>query len=549
MAKNKDFSPRNPVAFPKLTAAQIKDLSKFAACKTFKAKEKLFSAGDTGMKFFIIKSGEVAIIDPVKGFAQPVTIHTAGDFTGDVDILTGRAAVVTAVALTDCKTYEIAPEDIRRIISEMPQISDILLKAFLMRRRLLIKSGAEGVRVLGSRYSRDTHRIREFLAKNRVMFSWIDLENDPQVDKLLEQFRMTPEQTPVVICSTGKMQCNPSNEQLADCLGIRKPLEHTIYDLVIIGAGPAGLAAAVYGASEGLQTLILDKIGPGGQASNSSKIENYMGFPTGLSGSDLAHRAVIQALKFGATISAASEVVRLSYENGYHTVHVQSNEEVSAKCVLIATGAAYRKLDLKDCEQFEGCGIYYAATTVEADMCRDAPIIIVGDGNSAGQAAVYLSERARQVYMLILGDKLGEHMSRYLVRRIEHTPNIKVLPHTQITKMYGDTSLSAVDLTNSTGQTSTVDCLAVFVFIGATPHTHWLQGMVELDRNGYIKTGLLVADSPSWSEQRQPFLLETNRPGIFAAGDARLDSIKRVASAVGEGAMGVLFVHQYLASL
>jgi thioredoxin reductase (NADPH) len=536
-------------AFPKLDDVQITALGKFATLKQFQAGETLFAAGERDFKFFIVETGEVEIIEHSSGQEKIVTVHESREFTGDVDMLTGRPTVVSGVARTPCEVYEISAADLRRILNEMPQLSDVLLRAFLMRRRLLEESGFTGLRVVGSRYSRDTHRIREFLSKNKVPFTWIDLENDPQVGTLLAQFKITADETPVVACGGDTMVRNPSNTQLADCLGIRKLLEQAVYDLAIVGAGPAGLAAAVYGASEGLKTLVLDKLGPGGQAGTSSKIENYMGFPLGLSGSDLASRAVFQAEKFGATLSAPAEVVRLNSDNKYHMLHLESGEDISAKCILISSGASYRKLPIDGCERFEGTGVYYAATATEAQLCRGVPVVIVGAGNSAGQAAVYLSERASKVLLLIRGDDLGKNMSRYLTRRIEQTANIEVRRHTEVSCMHGDKSLAAVDLiSKQTGQSDTVDCLALFVFIGAMPHTTWLPDAVQVDRNGFVKTGIHVMDSTAWPLRRQPFLLETSCPGIFAAGDVRLGSTKRVASAVGEGAMAVQFVHEYLAS-
>jgi thioredoxin reductase (NADPH) len=539
----------HPVAFPRLDDAQLAALGESAALRTFKPKEPLFTAGEPDVAFFILKSGEVEIVDRSSGRDEIVTVLQAGEFTGDVDMLTGRPAVVSGIARTSCEAYEIAAAELRRILNDMPHLGDILLKAFLMRRQLLEESGFAAVRVVGSRYSRDTHRLREFLARNKVPFHWIDLESDLQVDELLARFRVKADETPVVICGDGKMARNPSNAQLADCLGIRKPLQHAVYDLAIVGAGPAGLAAAVYGASEGLSTLLLDRIGPGGQAGSSSKIENYMGFPTGLSGADLANRAVIQAHKFGATLSAATEVMGMSCESGHHRLRLENGEEIAARCILIAAGAAYRKLDVEGCERFEGAGLYYAATAVEAELCRDAQVVIFGGGNSAGQAAVYLCERANRVLLLIRGDDLGKSMSQYLVRRIQQTPNIEVRYETGITKLQGDKGLATVELGSTrTGETETLACPAVFVFIGAVPHTGWLADTVQLDRNGFVKTGAEVAEAGAWSLRRQPFLLETSCPGIFAAGDVRLGSIKRVASAVGEGAMAVKFAHEYLST-
>ena len=544
----------HPTAFPKIEAAcpkldeeQMATLAKFAASRQFKAGETLLAAGEQELKLFIVKGGEVEVRENSSGAV--VTVLGPRQFTGDVDLLAGRPSAVSVIAKTDCDTYEVSADALKKILREMPRLSDLLLRAFLMRRELIEELGLASVRVIGSRHSKETHRIREFLAKNKIPFSWIDLENDPQVDALLKNFKTEPNETPLVICGENRILRNPSNGELADCLGVRKPIDHTIYDLIIVGAGPAGLAAAVYGASEGLKTLMLDRMGPGGQAGSSSKIENYMGFPTGLSGSDLAERAVVQAEKFGATLTIPDEAIGLGNDGGYHEVMLDGNEKLAAKCVLISSGAAYRKLNVKNNDRFEGTGVYYAATRVEAPFCKQAQVVVVGGGNSAGQAAIFLSDTAKKVFVVIRGDDLSKNMSHYLVCRIEETPNIEVRKRTEVTGMEGDKWLETVCLTNrETGQTEKLSCPAVFVFIGAVPHTKWLPSGINLDSKGFVQTGQQVAESGAWPLQRQPFLLETTVPGVFAAGDVRQGSIKRVAAAVGEGSMAVQFVHQFLAA-
>lgn len=536
------------IAFPKLGEEHTKTLCGLGKLMNFQPGEFLFKAGDTDFPFYVIKSGEVEILADSREGEKTVVVHTAGGFTGDVDLLTGRPIMVTGKAKTAVEALAITKETLHTILSDRPNLGEILLKAFLMRRQLLEQSGFSSVRVIGSQYSRDTHRIREFLTKNKVPFSWMNLEKDPVVHAFLAEMKIKPEDTPVVICQGGTFNKNPSNSQLAECLGIKKLVDHKVYDLVIVGAGPAGLAGAVYGASEGLKTLLLDSIGPGGQAGTSSKIENYVGFPTGLTGADLANRALIQAEKFGATISAPAQVSHLSSENGYHTLRLESGEEVIAKCVLISAGIAYRRLDVPGCERFEGAGIYYAATAVEAELCQGSQVVIVGSGNSAGQAAVFLSERASRVFLLTRHD-LRKTMSEYLVRRIEQTPNVEVVMNGQIKNFFGTESLSAVEMASSAEKSpQQVPCAAVFVFIGATPCTSWLADAVQMDEAGFVKTGFQVEASESWPLRRAPYLLETSRPGIFAAGDVRCGSTKRVASAVGEGSMAIQFVHQYLAA-
>jgi thioredoxin reductase (NADPH) len=538
------------IAFPTLDEAQVARLGDCTAAlpRSYEDGQTLFAVGERDTNFFVVKSGEVDIVDHSGDEPKRLTVHRQGQFTGDVSHLTGGKVVVSAIARGRCQVLEISGEALRRVLNQCPDLSDVILQAFIARRQLLRQSpDFTGLRVIGSRYSADTFRVRDFLAKNRVLFTWVDVETDPQVDRLLKQFGVTEADTPVVACGHRLMLRNPSNRQLADTIGIRQPLAQTVYDFAVVGAGPAGLAAAVYGASEGLRTVVLEQTAPGGQAGSSMRIENYLGFPTGLTGSELANRAVLQANKFGAHLSVPTPVTRLEFDKAYHVLHLEGGETITAKCLLIATGAAYRRLGVEGCERYEGTGVYYAATPNEAKLCRDAHVVLVGAGNSAGQAAVFLAEHASKVVMLLRGDDLYKSMSSYLARRIEHTPNVELLCHATIRRMRGDGHLAAIDIVNhQTGAERTVETPAVFSFIGAVPRTDWLPAQIDRDAKGFVQTGPALAKSRHWTLRRQPFLLETSRPGIFAAGDVRAGSVKRVASAVGEGAMAVQFVHEYL---
>ncbi len=538
------------VAFPTLDQTQISQLARCtnAEPKLFRDGQTLFAAGEQNINFFIVKSGEVEIVDDTGDEPKTVTVHRPGAFTGDISHLTGRPAIVSGVARGDCEVYEITGDALRKVLNQCPGTGDIILQAFIARRQLLRESANfTGLRVIGSRYSHDTFRVRDFLSKNRILFTWMDVETDPNVDQLLKQFGVTESDTPVVAFGKTLLLRNPSNRELADAIGIHQPLEDLVYDLVVVGAGPAGLAAAVYGASEGLTTVMLEHTAAGGQAGSSMRIENYLGFPTGLTGSELAGRAILQAAKFGAHLSVPTPVDRLAFENAYTIVHLDGGETVTAKCLLIATGADYRRLGVKGSDRFEGTGVYYAATIAEGQLCQGTQVVVVGGGNSAGQAAVFLSGHARKVLLLIRGDDLYQNMSSYLARRIEQIPNIELICSTTIRRMNGDTHLGSVDIVNSkTGEERTVELSGVFSFIGAEPRTSWLPPEIERDAKGFVRTGADLARSQYWTSRRQPFLLETSRPGVFAAGDVRSGSVKRVASAVGEGAMAVQFVHEFL---
>jgi thioredoxin reductase (NADPH) len=543
----------NAIAFPTFDEAQMARIEKYASGtpKKFQAGQALFHVGDRDVEFFVIKSGEVEIVD--ESGDQPKTMMTvgAGQFTGDVGHLTGNPKVVSGIAKTDCEVYQISVETLRGLLNQDPRLSDLILQAFIARRQVMRESGDFiGLRVIGSRYSRDTFRVRDFLAKNRVLFTWLDLEGDPAVSQVIEQFGVSEAETPIVACASRVLLRNPSNLELAETIGIRRSVEHTVYDLAIVGSGPAGLAAAVYGASEGLSTIVLESTAPGGQAGSSMRIENYLGFPTGITGGELTDRAVLQAEKFGARISIPTPISKLSFDKAYSVLELDGGESVTAKCLLIATGAEYRRLNVEHCSRFEGAGVYYAATANEIEMCRGTDVVLVGGGNSAGQAAVYLSQNARKIFILIRGDDLCKSMSSYLAHRIMNTPNIEILRCTEVASMNGDGHLSSIEILDKlTEKKRTIETGALFSFIGATPRTDWLPAEIEKDEKSFVRTGITLADSPHWTLKRQPFLLETSRPGVFAAGDVRSGSVKRVASAVGEGSMSVQFVHEYLKTM
>ncbi|HEX7880571.1 MAG TPA: FAD-dependent oxidoreductase [Candidatus Eisenbacteria bacterium] len=441
-------------AFPKLDKTQLAalegcPLSKLKHCRD---GEKLFEAAQRDSNFYVVKTGAVEIVDDDGDESKVVATLGPGEFTGEVGQLTGGPAIFSGIVRGESDVFEISNDALREIMNVHPDLGDVILRAFMARRHLLHEMGDfTGLRVIGSRYSRETLRVREFLAKNLVPFTWMDLEDDPQVRQFLEQAGLTEADTPVVTWGHKLLLRNPSNQELADALALRRPLEHTVYDLAVVGAGPAGLAAAVYGASEGLNTVVLERDAPGGQAGRSMRIENYLGFPTGITGRELAENAAVQANKFGAHLPVASPVTGLSFDNKYAVLHFHNGETVSAKCLLIATGADYRLLGVEGCERFEGCGVYYAATPVEAQLCKGSDVVVVGGGNSAGQATVFLSGQVRKVCLVVRGSDLYEHMSSYLAKRTEETPNVEVLLDTEVRRMSG-TAASARPRSSTTGR-------------------------------------------------------------------------------------------------
>ena len=537
--------------FPKLTPAQIGRIAAHGRTRSVQPGDVLIEQGDTSVPFFVVITGEVEIVRPFGTNETLITIHGDREFTGEVNMLSGRRSLVRVRASKPGEVIELDHQDLLGLVQTDPELSDILMRAFILRRVELIAAGVGDLILIGSVHSAGTLRIKEFLMRNGHPYSYIDLEQDPDVQNLLDSFQIVASDVPVLICRGQVVLRNPGNQEIADCLGFNESIDQAqVRDLVVVGAGPTGLAAAVYGASEGLDVVVLETSSPGGQAGSSSKIENYLGFPTGISGQDLAGRAYIQAQKFGAKVLIA-RATRIVCDHRPYIVEVENGNRIPARTVLIATGAQYRKLPLKNLSQFEGAGVYYGATFVERQLCGGEEIIVVGGGNSAGQAAVFLAQTTKRVHVLVRSAGLAASMSRYLIRRIEESPNVIVQPHTEIVALEGNHHLESVRWRNSqTGHTEENKIRHVFVMTGADPNTGWLNGCIVLDAKGFINTGPDLSSenlsAAGWSLKRQPYLLETSLPGVFAAGDVRGGSIKRVASAVGEGSTAISFVHKVI---
>ncbi|MEO8382382.1 MAG: FAD-dependent oxidoreductase [Acidobacteriota bacterium] len=544
------YTSRLEHVFPTLTPAQIARIAAHGRLHRVRSGELLFDVGSPNDRFFVIARGTVLVGMTVGGTEEVLVTHGPGQFTGEAGMLSGRPTIVWARAGEDGEFIELDRGQLLNIVQTDSELSEILLRAFILRRVELIAHGHGDVVLLGSNHSAGTHRIKEFLTRNGHPYAYIDLDNDPDVQVLLDKFHVDVADIPVLICRGVTVLRNPSNRAIADCLGFNETLdsEH-VRDVVIVGAGPAGLAAAVYGASEGLDVLVVESNAPGGQAGSSSKIENYLGFPTGISGQDLAGRAYIQAQKFGAQVVIAEHATELACARKPFAIVIDGGPRVAARAVIIATGAQYRKLDLENLARYEGTGVYYGATHVESQFCAGEEVAVVGGGNSAGQAAVFLAETARRVHICVRGDSLTDSMSRYLIRRIEQNPAIVVRTRTEIVALEGDETLERVSWRDANG-TSTRPIKHLFLMTGAVPGTQWLEGCVAVDAKGFIKTGpdLTREDlaAAQWPMARAPHLLETSLPGVFAIGDVRAGSIKRVASAVGEGSIAISFVHRVL---
>jgi len=536
--------------FPKLTSVQIDRIATRGHVRSMEEGEVLYEQGHRAAPFFVVISGELEVVRPSVPVETLITTYESGQFTGEVGTLSGRRSLFRVRATKPGKVIELDRQQMLALIQTDTELGEILMRAFILRRVELIAAGVGDIVLIGSAYSASTLRIKGFLMRNGQPYSYMDLERDSEVQNLLDSFQVSASEIPVLICRGQLVLRNPSNQQIADCLGFNESIDQThVRDLVIIGAGPSGLAAAVYGASEGLDVMVLETSSPGGQAGSSSRIENYLGFPTGISGQDLAGRAYVQAQKFGTDILIA-KATRLICDSKPYIVELESGARIPARTIVIATGAEYRRPPCKNLSRFEGAGVYYGATFVESQLCSGEEVIVVGGGNSAGQAAVFLAETTKRVHMLVRSAGLAESMSRYLIRRIEETATIVLWPYTEIVAIEGGDHLEFVRWhNNQTGHSEEHKIRHIFVMTGADPNTSWLDGCVALDK-GFIKTGPdLSPDNLSaagWPIMRQPYLLETTLPGVFAVGDVRGGSIKRVASAVGEGSIAISFVHKVL---
>ena len=554
---NLDF--KNEI-FPHLTPAQIDRIRGVAKLRQVREGDILFKPGDEHVPFFVILSGELEIVqtgvlDGGQVAERQITTHVAGSFTGEITTISGQRCFVLGRVIGTGEFLELNHDGFRSLVARDAELSEIFMRAYILRRLALISGGLGNVIILGSRHSAATLHLREFLGRNGYPYVYRDLETDTSSQELLDHFSLAADDIPVAICNGVKVLKNPSISKLAECLGLNANVKQTaIRDLIIVGGGPSGLAAAVYAASEGLDALLLETATPGGQAGSSSKIENYLGFPTGISGQELTGRALTQAIKFGADIMVAHSAVRLHCDKRPYHVVLDDNTNLAARTIVIATGAQYKKPPLPNLAKFEGTGVYYGATFMESQLCEGDDIIVVGGGNSAGQAAVFLAQTARKVYMLVRSEQLADTMSRYLIRRIEEHPKIELHYTTEIVALDGETQLESVSwLDKAAGEQTTHAIRHVFIMTGASPRTEWLKGCLALDSKGFVLTGrdidTGVLQSTGWPLGRPPQMLETSLPGVFAVGDVRAGNIKRVASAVGEGSMAISLVHRTLGEM
>ncbi|MGW2689221.1 FAD-dependent oxidoreductase [Streptomyces sp. NPDC001414] len=541
-------------AYPRLTEDQTARLAAHGQRRTTAPNDVLIREGERCETFFVVLSGTVAVVeDHGTPEERVLRVHGPGRFIGELGLLYGQVAFYSAVTREAGEVLLVPLDQLRHLVSQDATLADVVLRACLCRRALLVGEGA-GFRIIGSRYSPDTRRLREFAVRNRLPHRWIDLEADEEAEDLLRRFGVGPTETPLVIWRDTTLLRNPSNAELARLIGLPSlPAGDRHGDVLIVGSGPAGLAAAVYAASEGLSTTVVEAMATGGQAGTSSRIENLLGFPSGVSGAELTERAVLQAEKFGARMSLPLEATGLRPEDEDHYVVAFSDgSEIAARAVVLATGARYRRLRVPGIERLEGTSVHYSATLYEAQRCRTDPVAVVGGGNSAGQAVLFLAAHAPKVHLLVRGASLEASMSRYLIDQVERHPRVEVMLHTEVTEVIGQEVLEELDVVdNRTGGHCRLSVRGLFVFTGADPHTDWLAGVVALDSRGFVLTGLEAQEAcvhpETWDGHGHPCAtLETSLPGVFAVGDVRSGSVKRVASAAGEGAMAIHFVHRHL---
>ena len=545
-------SPEDSRIFPVLTDEQIERMTAHGQTRAVEPGEVLVEPADPRPSLFVVLEGRLRIVRPSEPSEKPVAELRPGQFSGEVNLLSGRRGLFRIRALGGGRVLQVERERLVSLVQTDTELGEILLRAFILRRVELIGRGEGSLVVVGSHHSAGTLRAREFLTRNGVPFSYLDLDRDAEVQGLLDRFQVEASEIPVILCGGNRILRNPSPARIAECLGLNQAIDPApLRDLVVVGAGPAGLAAALYGASEGLDVLVIEAESPGGQAGASSRIENYLGFPLGISGLELSARAYTQTQKFGAGVLVARRATRLRGTRAPYVLETDAGDLVRARTVLIATGAEYRRLPLHDLARFEGAGVYYGATQVESQLCRGEEVIVVGGGNSAGQAAVFLAQTVARVHLLVRGQGLVETMSRYLIRRIEQNPVIELRPRTEVTALEGNGSLQRVHWRERpSGKSEARDIAHLFVMAGAVPNTHWLEGGVAVDGHGFIRTGSDLSPeelaSARWPLSRPPYHLETTLPGVFAVGDVRGGSIKRVASAVGEGSIAISLIHQVL---
>lgn len=536
--------------FPVLTQKQISTLKEFGTVITYEDEAVVFEAGDSSYDLYVVLDGEICVKDPLN--EDNLGVHGINEFTGDNSMLSDRSIPFSAYAAKGTTVLQIKADILKDIISKHSGISDVLLSAFLHRQDFMLKELSGGIKVIGSEKSRETYELRDFMEKNHIWHSFLNTDASTEAQDLLKGFNLSNDDLPILLDMSGKIFKKPSIAELAKLTGVLIEFQEEIYDVLVVGAGPSGLAASVYAASEGLTVVTIDGNAPGGQAGKSSKIENYLGFPTGISGNDLANKAYMQAQKFGCNISIPRKAEKLEYNGEYFTLCASNDKNIKARSIIAATGADYRRIPIDNVAKFEGNGVFYSATGMNASACKNELVGVVGGGNSAGQAALFLADHAAEVHVVIRGDDLGSKMSDYLVQRINTTPNIIVHKNSNVIQLNGEHYLQSLVL-DTDGELQTIGITNLFTFIGARPCTEWLNGIVSMDDKGFIHTGIDIPETDqaefSRFNKRKPQSLEASIPGFFAVGDVRKGSVKRVASAVGEGSMAISQVHQYLAEL